>query len=232
MDLLADRSRTEAAAAIAGTWLAFLLALCLALPQPPDLAYVALGAFVGAVLIVAGFSAASRWRRVSVHASLARLRFGAASLLAGAALGGALLSVLVAFAEAEPRLRARFAGRLAEPWWRPWALGFESSILEEVVFRLFAMGVLGWIALRIVRQDRVATAIALGASSLLFAVVHLPAWSSATPLNTALVVGVLLLNGLGGLLLGWVFWRWGLPYAILCHFAGDVVIQSLAPRLL
>jgi hypothetical protein len=34
------------------------------------------------------------------------------------------------------------------------------------------------------------------------------------------------------LLFGWVFWRWGLPYAFLCHAAGDVVIQSLAPRLI
>ena len=156
----------------------------------------------------------------------------AASLLAGAALGTVLLSVLVAFAQVEPRLRARFAGRLTEPWWRPWALGFESSILEEVIFRLFAMGVLGWVALRIVRHGRTATGIALGASSLLFALAHLPAWSSATSVTTALIVGVLLLNGLGGLLFGWVFCRWGLPYAILSHFAGDVVIQSLAPRLL
>ena len=181
---------------------------------------------------MAGFSAASRWRRAPVHDSLARLRIAVASLLAGAALGGVLLSLLVAFAQAEPRLRARFADRLAEPWWRPWALGFESSILEEVIFRLFAMGVLGWIATRIVKHGRTPTAIALGASSLLFAVAHLPAWSSATPVTTALVVGVVLLNGLGGLLLGWAFWRWGLPYAILCHFAGDVVIQSLAPKLL
>jgi hypothetical protein len=43
---------------------------------------------------------------------------------------------------------------------------------------------------------------------------------------------VLLLNGLGGQLFGWIYWRWGLPYAILSHFAGDVVVQGLGPRLL
>ena len=38
-----------------------------------------------------------------------------------------------------------------------------------------------------------------------------------------------LLNALGGLLFGWVFWRWGLPYAMVCHFAADLVVQSLGP---
>jgi hypothetical protein len=51
----------------------------------------------------------------------------------------------------------------------------------------------------------------------------------ATP---ALVGAVLLLNGAGGLLFGLLFWRWGLPYAIVCHFFGDVVVQGLGPRLL
>jgi hypothetical protein len=28
---------------------------------------------------------------------------------------------------------------------------------------------------------------------------------------------------LAGLPLGWIFWRWGLPYAILCHVAANAV---------
>lgn len=42
---------------------------------------------------------------------------------------------------------------------------------------------------------------------------------------------VLVFNGLGGLILGWLYWRWGLQHAMLCHFAGGVVIQWLGPRL-
>jgi hypothetical protein len=153
-------------------------------------------------------------------------------VLAGSALGALLLVALLAFASAEPFLHARFAGRLAEPAWRPWALGFESSVLEEITYRLFVMSVVAWIALRLCKRTKVATAIALGASCVLFGLAHLPAWSSVAPVTPSLVAGVLLLNGIGGLLFGWIFWRWGLPYAILCHFAGDVVIQSFAPRLL
>ena len=232
IDLLTDRSPNEAAAVLAGTWLAFCLALCLALPQPPSAAYVALGSLAGAALIVLGFAAASGWRSIPLHEPRQRLRLAAVSLLAGSALGGLLLSLLAAFARAEPLLRARFAGRLAEPAWRPWALGFESSVLEEITYRLFAMSVIAWIVLRLFKRPNVATGIGLGASCLLFGLAHLPAWSSLTPVTTSLIAGVLLLNGLGGLLFGWIFWRWGLPYAIFCHFAGDVVVQSFGPRLL
>jgi hypothetical protein len=232
IDLLTDRTRREATTVLSGTWLLFCIALCLALPQPPKLSYVALGSLAGAALIALGFAAASRWRSVPAHQLRERLRLAAVSVLAGSALGAVLLAALVALARAEPLLLAHFAGRLAEPAWRPWALGFESSVLEEITYRLFAMSVTAWLALRLFKRQNAATAIALGASCILFGLAHLPAWSSLAPVTTSLIAGVLLLNGIGGLLFGWIFWRWGLPYAILCHFAGDVVIQSFAPRLL
>ncbi|MGH9794241.1 MAG: CPBP family glutamic-type intramembrane protease [Candidatus Acidiferrales bacterium] len=34
-----------------------------------------------------------------------------------------------------------------------------------------------------------------------------------------------------GLLLGWVFWRWGLPYSIMCHFTANATHLMLAPAL-
>jgi hypothetical protein len=32
---------------------------------------------------------------------------------------------------------------------------------------------------------------------------------------------------LAGLPLGWIFWRWGLPYAILCHIAANAAHLDL-----
>jgi hypothetical protein len=232
IDAVADRSGKDWALAAAATWLAFCLALALALPQPPNPTYLALGALAGAAAIVAGFSGGSGLRRVPSRPGRQRVRLAGLSLLAGVLLGALLLAALIAFASVEPSLRARFAGRLAEPAWRPWALGFESSILEEVAFRLFAMTVVAWVAARFVKRAGAVLGIGLAASALLFALAHLPAWAAATHATPGLVAGVLLLNGLGGLLFGWIFWRWGLPYAMLCHFAGDVVIQTLGPRLL
>ncbi len=214
------------------TWLAFCVASAMALPQPPDLLQLGLSALVGLVLVLAGFAAASRWRRVTPHSPRERLRLGALSLLVGAVLAAILLAALAAFSRVEPLIRARFADRLEEPLWRPWALAFESSILEEVAFRLFALSLVAWIAHRLLKRSTTAEWTAIGVSAVLFGLVHLPAWAAATTISAALVSAVLVLNAVGGLALGWIFCRWGLPYAILGHFAGDVVIQSLGPRLL
>jgi Type II CAAX prenyl endopeptidase Rce1-like len=232
VQLLVDRSRKQATLAIAATWFAFCLAAALALPQPPNPAQLGLAAVVAAFVVLTGFPAASRVRPLPTHNSPARARLAAWSLLAGAAVGAILVGALVVLARAEPALRARFANRLNEPIWRAFALGFESSILEEVVFRLFVLSTVTWVLVRLFKRRGWALAGGVTISTVLFGLAHLPAWSAATPPSTALVSAVLLLNGTGALLFAWLFWRWGLPYAILAHFAGDVVVQSLAPRLM
>ena len=39
-------------------------------------------------------------------------------------------------------------------------------------------------------------------------------------------------DGAGGTLFGWIYWRSGLPYAIAAHFAADMVVQTMGPRVL
>jgi membrane protease YdiL (CAAX protease family) len=230
MEWMIDRN--QAALAAGGTWVSLVAALCLALPQPPNLIYVLIGAIGGLILIVIGFGAAARCRSISAHPFSQRFKLAALALLSGALLGAVLLSVLSFLVQIEPALRARFADRLTEPIWRPFALAFESSILEEVTFRLFTMSLLVWLAARLLRRPQAPFVVGLVGSSLLFGLAHLPAWASASHAGILLFALVLLLNGAGGLLFGWVYWRWGLPYAILAHFAGDVVVQGLGPRLL
>ena len=121
-------------------------------------------------------------------------------MLGGIGIGSVLVTILVALAHREPALRARFAGRLAEPAWRPWFLGLESSIVEEVVFRLFVMGVVAWLASRFTRHPRRPFFIALVASAVLFGLAHLPAWLAAVHATPELVGTVLLLNGSSGLM--------------------------------
>ncbi len=214
------------------TWLAFMVALALAVPQPPSILSLAAGGVIGAVLIVSGFAAARRCRVITGRPPGRRLAYGAASAVAGAILGAALVTVLVVLARVEPALRARFLHRAGEPLWRPLALAFESSVLEEIAFRLFALSAVAWIVGRALGRRPAAFAVALGVSTLLFALAHLPAWLSLSAPSAGLITGVLALNGAGGVLFGWVFWRWGLPYAILCHAAGDLVTQTLGPRLI
>jgi hypothetical protein len=214
------------------TWAAFVAAVCLALPQPPPAFVIGIGTAVGAVLIHLGFRAADQVRPAVSPAASPRTSRAALSLLTGAVLGAVLLGVLGLWVGVEPSLRARFASRLDEPYWRPLALAIEASILEEVAFRLFAMSVLAWLAARLLKAPGWRFPIALVGSAVLFGLAHLPAWATAAAATPVVAGAVLLLNGTGGVVFGWVFWRWGLPYAVLCHFAGDVVTQSLGPRVL
>jgi hypothetical protein len=227
-----ERSATWDRRAVLGTWLAVCLAATLAAPQPPRAGPMALAAAVGALLVLAGFAATRRVRPLPARGAAERLRLGALSLGSGAGIGLLLLGLLVWMARQEPKLRARFAERAEEALWRPLALAFESSILEEVAFRLFALAGVVWIAARLGVGRRAAVGTGVAVSTLLFGLVHLPAWSAATEPSALVVGAVVALNGAAALLLAFLFWRWGLPYAILGHFAGDVVVQTAGPRLL
>jgi hypothetical protein len=99
MDLLADRSRKDAVAALALTWLGFCLAVGLALPQPLQPAQVLLGAALGAVLVMTGFMAYSRWRRIPPHGTRTAAKLVVLSLLLGTGMDGVLLTVMIAAAD-------------------------------------------------------------------------------------------------------------------------------------
>jgi len=69
-------------------------------------------------------------------------------------------------------------------------------------------------------------------SSLAFGLAHLPSWISVAQATPLLVSSVLVLNSMAGIALGRVYWRWGLEAAVVCHFAADLAVQGIGPRLL
>ncbi len=50
-------------------------------------------------------------------------------------------------------------------------------------------------------------------------------------LSPAVVARALVLNGVGGVVFGWLYWRRGLLAAMVAHFSADVVLHVLAPLL-
>lgn len=52
------------------------------------------------------------------------------------------------------------------------------------------------------------------------------------PLTSIVVVRALVLNGIAGLLFGWLYWRRGLEAAVIAHFATDIVLHVLLPSVL
>ena len=72
---------------------------------------------------------------------------------------------------------------------------------------------------------------AIVVTALVFGIGHLPATAAVLPLTPLVVARALLLNGLGGLLFGWLYWRRGLLAAMLAHFSADVVLHVVVPLL-
>jgi CAAX prenyl protease-like protein len=230
MEILVDRPRKQAALAIGATWLLFCLAFVAEVDptEPPDLAEFMLGGLLGAVLVVVGFYAASRCRPMPARGNAQRARLVLLSLCAGIAAGAVSLAVILGLASQDPSA-ARVFGGASEPIWRPLgrplARAFGAAVVEEVAVRLFGMSVIAWLAARFAKRPADVFLIALSASALLFGLAHVSDFSLAG-------LTLVLLNVLAGVLLGWIFWRWGLAYAVLCHFAAGMIIQSLGPRLI
>ena len=208
-------------------WLAFMIGL-IAGRDVHDLTSFAIGAASGAALVVIGFAAAARTRTLSSAASSDRARFAMLALAAGVGLGLANLAANWLIASVHPTLRALLIRRLTTM--DPLVAVIAAPIGEEVGVRLFLMSVIAWLVSRFTKNPSIVFAAALVASSLVFALLHLARPFPGDPSVASFYRAALVAKyTLGALPLGWLFWRRGLPYAILCHAAVNathLVVQS------
>jgi membrane protease YdiL (CAAX protease family) len=223
-----------------------ILALWVAAPRPVELTLLGAVGAVAALAIALGLAAAGRFGRGAMIDGAAavrpRDRGEAAGRLAGSGLLGFVLGVIIlgvlifALVPLEPALAARLQTRAGDPAWMPVALAFESSVLEEVVFRLFLLSGLVWLLGCGWRRDVTEPApivvwSGILVSSAAFGLAHLPSWLGVVQATPLLVGSVLVLNGLAGVALGRMYWRWGLEAAVVCHFAADLAVQGIGPYI-
>jgi hypothetical protein len=110
-----------------------------------------------------------------------------------------------------------------------------AGIMEETLFRLFGLSVLAWLGgLLFHHADGRPKPTVLWTANILFAlsfgVAHLPAQTNiGLPINPLVVTATIVLNGIGGLLFGWLFFPFGLESAILAHILADIARHSLIP---
>jgi membrane protease YdiL (CAAX protease family) len=64
-------------------------------------------------------------------------------------------------------------------------------------------------------------------AALLLGAAHLPMAAALAPLTTVVIVRTMLLNSIGGLVFGWLYWRQGLLAAMVAHFSADVVLHVI-----
>ena len=106
------------------------------------------------------------------------------------------------------------------------------GIVEELLLRWGIMSLLVWIGWRLAQgghgPPRPALVwIAIILSALLFGIGHLPAMATIVPLTPLIVFRTVVLNGLGGLLFGWLFWKRNLEVAMVAHASTHVGIFAI-----
>lgn len=103
------------------------------------------------------------------------------------------------------------------------------GIAEELFLRFGLMTLLAWVGWRLVgRPDELPAGVTWAAILLaagLFGLGHLGATVAVFRLTPTVVARMLVLNGLGGVVFGWLYWRDGLVAAMVAHFGADVVLH-------
>jgi len=58
---------------------------------------------------------------------------------------------------------------------------------------------------------------------------YLPTTAVLLPLTPLVIARALLLNGIGGMIFGWLYWKRGLLAAMMAHFSTDIVLHVVVP---
>lgn len=123
------------------------------------------------------------------------------------------------------------------PFWKALLVAPYGGVVEELLLRLFIVSLFAWLLGIIFKSKDVVknstimwTAIIL--ASILFGLGHLPATATILPLTPIVVMRAILLNGIGGLVFGWLYWKRGLEYSIVAHFTTDIVLHAILISLL
>ncbi len=174
------------------------------------------------------------WRtlpRVALIACLAGVGSGAVLIVIDAlAFGPALQAELTRFGVHLPQ-------SINPPAWQGLLASFEGGITEEVELRLLVMTGLAWLGRLVGRtSDNRPTVLVLWLANLvaaiLFGLAHLPTTAAiGIPLTTLVVVRAVVLNGIVGVIAGWLYSRWGLESAMICHFSADLVLHVVVPLI-
>jgi len=127
-------------------------------------------------------------------------------------------------------------GQAEPPLWMGFLASFYGGIGEEVMMRLFLMTVLVWLSFKLVKTadgkpTRAGVWLAIIITAVMFGVGHLPVTAAMTAITPLILARALLLNGIGGIVFGWLYWKKGLESAIVAHFSADIVLHVLVPAL-
>ena len=120
------------------------------------------------------------------------------------------------------------------PIWQKLLAAFYGGITEEILMRLFLMTLLIWIGMKITKKSKptqIGIIISIVLVAMIFGLGHLPITASLTKITPLIVIRAVILNGIGGVVFGWLYWKKGLEAAIIAHFSADIFLLTILPFL-
>ena len=91
-----------------------------------------------------------------------------------------------------------------------------------------------WIGVKLFKQtepSKIGIITSIFLAAVIFGLGHLPITASLTTITPIVIIRAIILNGIGGIVFGWLFWKKGLESAIIAHFTADIFLLSLLPIL-
>ncbi|MFA6466945.1 MAG: CPBP family intramembrane glutamic endopeptidase [Patescibacteria group bacterium] len=131
------------------------------------------------------------------------------------------------------KLGVNVMGQTSIPIWQGFLASFYGGISEEIIMRLFFMTFILWLISKLVKvktelvKNNFLVWSAIIIASILFGLGHLPITTALTTITPLVIFRALLLNGVGGLVFGWLYWKKGLEFAIIAHFSADIMLHVI-----
>ena len=122
------------------------------------------------------------------------------------------------------------------PAWQGFLASFYGGINEEILLRLFLMSLLVWIFFKIRKTadgkpTDTGVWLAIILAAILFGAGHLPTAAAITSLTPMVVSRIIILNAVGGIIFGWLYWKKGLESAMISHFSADIILHVITPLI-
>jgi hypothetical protein len=116
--------------------------------------------------------------------------------------------------------------------WKGFLASFYGGVAEEIQLRLFVMSLLVWLGKFVSKtpEGKPTSAvfwIANILAAVLFGLGHLPTTALLIPLTPLVITRAIVLNGVLGVVFGWLYWKHGLESAMISHFSADIVLHVL-----
>lgn len=130
----------------------------------------------------------------------------------------------------QPQVSFRPSPIITDAFWSALLTGLlYGGVNEEVMTRLFVVSGIIFLVGLVVGPERARGAgvgwVAIAIAAILFAAGHLPITGMMTALTPLIVLRAIVLNGIIGILCGWLFLRRGLECSIVAHAAAHLPIQ-------